>query len=59
MVVENSNFELMPKCIQTGWRVCIDYRKLNANTRKDHLIHFPLLIDQMLECLAGHDITTF
>ncbi|KAL5549093.1 hypothetical protein UlMin_004324 [Ulmus minor] len=38
--------------IKTGWRVCIDYRKLNAVTRKDH---FPLpFIDQMLERLAGH-----
>ena len=38
--------------MQTGWRVCIDYRKLNAMTRKDH---FPLpFIDQMLERLAGH-----
>jgi len=33
-------------------RVCIDYRKLNAATRKDH---FPLpFINQMLKCLAGH-----
>ena len=38
---------------QTGWGVCIDYRKLNAETRKDH---FPLsFIDQMLERLAGHE----
>ena len=38
--------------MQTRWRVCIDYHKLNAMTRKDH---FPLLvIDQMLERLAGH-----
>ena len=36
----------------TGWRMCIDYHKLNATTRKDH---FPLpFIDQMLEKLAGH-----
>nr|GEV61519.1 DNA-directed DNA polymerase [Tanacetum cinerariifolium] len=32
------------------WRVCIDYRKLNEATRRDH---FPLLfMDQMLERLA-------
>ena len=38
--------------MQTGGRVYIDYRKLNATTRKDH---FPLpFIDQMLERLAGH-----
>ena len=35
----------------TGWRMCIDYRKLNEATRKDH---FPLpFMDQMLERLAG------
>ncbi|CAN6547410.1 unnamed protein product [Malus baccata var. baccata] len=46
-VVANAENELVPQCIQTGWRVCIDYRKLNATTRKDH---FPLpFIDQMLE----------
>ncbi|CAN6580943.1 unnamed protein product [Malus baccata var. baccata] len=46
-VVTNAENELVPQRIQTGWRVCIDYRKLNATTRKDH---FPLpFIDQMLE----------
>ncbi|CAN6547371.1 unnamed protein product [Malus baccata var. baccata] len=50
-VVANAENELVPQRIQTGWRVCIDYRKLNATTRKDH---FPLpFIDQMLERLAG------
>ena len=38
-VVKNDDDELMPIRIQTGWRVCIDYRKLNAEIRKDH---FPL-----------------
>ncbi|CAN6583773.1 unnamed protein product [Malus baccata var. baccata] len=50
-VRENAENELVPTRIQTGWRVCIDYRKLNATTRKDH---FPLpFLDQMLERLAG------
>lgn len=40
-----------------GWRVCIDYRRLNIVTRKDH---FPLpCIDQILERLAGHDYYCF
>jgi hypothetical protein len=52
-IVKNKNDELVPTCIQSGWRVCIDYCKLNVATRKDH---FPLpLIDQMVERLAGHD----
>ena len=29
-VVTNENDELVSTCIQTGWRVCIDYRKLNS-----------------------------
>ncbi|CAL2240362.1 unnamed protein product [Prunus armeniaca] len=51
-VVKNDNNELIPTRTVTGWRVCIDYRKLNTATRKDHS---PLpFIDQMLERLAGH-----
>ncbi|CAN6685875.1 unnamed protein product [Malus baccata var. baccata] len=46
-VVKNEEQELVPTRVVTGWRVCIDYRKLNAMTRKDH---FPLpFLDQMLE----------
>ncbi|XP_019158165.1 PREDICTED: uncharacterized protein LOC109154882 [Ipomoea nil] len=56
-VVRNQNNELVPTRIQNGWRVCIDYRKLNAVTRKDH---FPLpFIDQMLERLAGRSYFCF
>ncbi|GJZ11761.1 reverse transcriptase domain-containing protein [Tanacetum coccineum] len=44
-VVLNDNNELIPSRTVTGWRVCIDYRKLNDASRKDH---FPLpLIDQI------------
>ena len=51
-VIRNEKNELIPTKTVTGWRVCIDYRKLNTATRKDH---YPLLfIDQMLDRLAGH-----
>ena len=38
-MVANENNELIPTCVTLGWRVCIDYRKLNAGTGK---YHFPL-----------------
>ncbi|WVZ49157.1 hypothetical protein U9M48_000534 [Paspalum notatum var. saurae] len=51
-VVKNQNNELIPQRTVTGWQMCIDYRKLNTATRKDH---FPLpFIDEMLERLANH-----
>ncbi|GKB79028.1 hypothetical protein Tco_0945923 [Tanacetum coccineum] len=45
IVVTNKNDEIVPTRTVTGWRVCIDYRKLNEATAKDH---FPLLfMDQI------------
>ncbi|GKA42575.1 DNA-directed DNA polymerase [Tanacetum coccineum] len=56
-IVLNDNNELIPSCTVTGWRVCIDYHKLNDATRKDH---FPLpFIDQMLERLCGNEYYCF
>nr|GEV96113.1 reverse transcriptase domain-containing protein [Tanacetum cinerariifolium] len=56
-VVENEENELIPTRLVTGWRVCIDYRKLNEATRKDH---FPLpFMDQMLEKLAWNEFYCF
>jgi hypothetical protein len=51
-VIHNEKNELIPQRMVTGWRMCIDYRKLNKANRKDH---FPLpFIDEMLERLANH-----
>ena len=51
-VIRNERNELIPTRTVTGWRMCIDYRKLNTATRKDH---FPLpFIDQMLDRLSRH-----
>ncbi|GJX24255.1 reverse transcriptase domain-containing protein [Tanacetum coccineum] len=56
-VVANEENELIPTRLVIGWRVCIDYRKLNEATRKDH---FPLpFMDQMLERLAGNEFYFF
>nr|GFC49879.1 reverse transcriptase domain-containing protein [Tanacetum cinerariifolium] len=55
--VKNEENELIPTRLVTGWRVCIDYRKLNEATRKDH---FPLpFMDQMFERLAGNEYYCF
>nr|GFA86741.1 reverse transcriptase domain-containing protein [Tanacetum cinerariifolium] len=56
-VDENKDNELIPTRLVTGWRVCIDYPKLNDATRKNH---FPLpFIDQMLERLARNEFYCF
>nr|GFB90446.1 retrovirus-related Pol polyprotein [Tanacetum cinerariifolium] len=56
-VVENEDNELILTRLVTRWCVCLDYRKLNKATWKDH---FPLLfMDQMLERLAGNQYYCF
>ncbi|GJT01049.1 reverse transcriptase domain-containing protein [Tanacetum coccineum] len=56
-VVTNKKDELVPTRTSTGGRVCIDYRKLNEATAKDH---FPLpFMDQMLERLTGNKYFCF
>nr|GEW11771.1 DNA-directed DNA polymerase [Tanacetum cinerariifolium] len=56
-VMKNDENKLVPTRLVTGWRVSIDYRKLNEATRKDH---FPLpFMDQMLERLAGNEYYCF
>nr|GEU79242.1 reverse transcriptase domain-containing protein [Tanacetum cinerariifolium] len=52
-VAANENNELTPTTLVTGWRVCIDYKKLNDATRKDHF-SLPFM-DQMLERLARNE----
>nr|GEY40887.1 reverse transcriptase domain-containing protein [Tanacetum cinerariifolium] len=56
-VVENEDNELILTRLVMGWRVCIDYYKLNEATQKDH---FPLpFMDHMLERLAGNQYYCF
>ena len=57
IVVKKENNELLPIRTVIGWRICINYWKLNKVTRKDH---FPLpFIDQMLDKLAGNEYFYF
>ncbi|GJU32246.1 reverse transcriptase domain-containing protein [Tanacetum coccineum] len=56
-VVTNDENELVSNRLVMGWRVCINYHKLNEATQKDH---FPLpFMDQMLERLAGNEFYCF
>ena len=56
-VVMNDKNELILTQTVTGHRMCIDYRKLNAATRKYHV--FLPFIDQMLERLSTHQYYYF
>nr|GEV06351.1 reverse transcriptase domain-containing protein [Tanacetum cinerariifolium] len=56
-VITNEKDELVLTRTITGWRVCIDYRKLNEETAKDH---FPLtFMDQMLKKLPKNKYLCF
>ncbi|GKB15341.1 hypothetical protein Tco_0849264 [Tanacetum coccineum] len=53
-VVTNERDELVPTRTVTGWRVWINYRKLNEATAKDY---FPLpFMDQMCMLAIFHDM---
>jgi hypothetical protein len=51
-VICNEKNKLIPQRTITGWRMCIDYQKLNKATRKDHFLL--LFINEILESLANH-----
>ena len=56
-VIKTEKNTLLPSRTVTGWRICINYRKLNKATRKDHfLLSF---LDQMLDRLVGHEYYCF
>ena len=57
IVIRTKNNALQPSQTVTGWRISIDYRKLNKATEKDHF-PFPFL-DKMLDRLAGHEYYCF
>ena len=51
-VVPNDKNELIPQRIVIGYRMVIDYRKVNKATRKEH--HPLPFINQMLDRLSKH-----
>jgi len=56
-LVKKKKDDLIPILISSGWRMCVDYRKLNLSIRKDH---FPLpFMDQMLKRLEGKSFYCF
>ena len=56
-MIRNEKNEPISTRTLIGWRMCIDYKKLNITTRKDHY-SLPF-IDQMLDRLAGHPYFCF
>ena len=55
--IKNEKGEELYTRLITGWRVCIDYRRLNEVTRKYHV---PLIfINQLLERVSGHPFYFF
>nr|GEU44796.1 putative reverse transcriptase domain-containing protein [Tanacetum cinerariifolium] len=56
-IIKSDENELVPTRLVTSWRVCIDYKKLNEATTKDHFT-LPFM-DQMLERLAGNEYYCF
>ena len=55
--VHNEKGEEVPTRLATRWRVCIDYRRWNEVTRKDHFL-LPFM-DQLLERIYGHPFYCF
>ena len=53
----NEKGKEMPTRLTTGWRVCIDYKRLNEVTKKDHF-RLPFM-DQLLERIFGHPFYCF
>ena len=56
-IVQNEKGEDVPTRLTTGWRVCIDYRRLNEVTRKDHS-PLPFIV-QLLERVFGYPFYCF
>ena len=55
--VHNEKGEKVPTRLTTGWRVCINNKRLNEVTRKDH---FPLpFMDQLLQRISRHPFYCF
>ncbi|CAA6674035.1 unnamed protein product [Spirodela intermedia] len=57
MIIKNKNRDEIQTRLTTDWRVCIDYKRLNSVTRKDH---FSLpFTNQILKQLARKNFFYF